>query len=82
MLGEDPTPEDPIVRELMMVLAARLSFDSKRYLCYHDREEQSTLGPHGASRRMALSLAQFPAVGLSPVIPQYTTAGLRFQFTS
>lgn len=56
-------PEDHIVRELMMVLAAQLSFDSKRYFCYDVREGQSAIGPRGASIRMALSLAQLLAVG-------------------
>ena len=54
----------------MMVLAARLSFDSERYFCYDAGEGQSPLGPRGASRRAALSLAQLLTVGLRLIASQ------------
>lgn len=47
----------------MRVLEAQLSFDRDRYCYYDDKEGQPALGSLGASRMMALALAQPPVAG-------------------
>ena len=63
---------------VLATLAAQLSFDRDRYSCYDGREGQSALGSLGASRRMALSLAQ-PPVQVEFDCSNLTIVMLRFR---